>query len=106
MVATHELPWIMSTRAHQLRRSCALQPNNIMPQSFFACMGLPRGEQRHNPVGVDEVLRARTQGSSFLATLGFEAESLWDSRCALAIREVSFTREKAERTPRLCRVRR
>ena len=33
---------------------------------------------RHNPVGVGVSIRL-TQGSSFLATLGFEPESLWDS---------------------------
>ena len=41
-----------------------------------------RVERRWGPVGV-VVLRASyllTQGSSFLATLGFVAESLWDSR--------------------------
>ena len=30
------------------------------------------------PLGL-KILRAATQGSSFLATLGFESESLWDS---------------------------
>jgi hypothetical protein len=33
----------------------------------------------HNPVGVVDSLHAFAQGSSFLATLGFETESLWDS---------------------------
>src|SRR5262245_30006 len=32
----------------------------------------------HNPVGV-EILVMRSQGSSFLATLGFGPESRWDS---------------------------
>jgi hypothetical protein len=36
-------------------------------------------ERRHNPVGVGKVKGTFTQGSSFLATLGFEAESRWDS---------------------------
>jgi hypothetical protein len=35
---------------------------------------------RHNPFGVDWFLGGVTQGSSFLATLGFERESLWDSQ--------------------------
>ena len=44
-----------------------------------------RGEYRHNPVGVDNLGTAFSQGSSVragladLATVGFEAESLWDS---------------------------
>ena len=33
-----------------------------------------------NPVGVGSQNATRSQGSSFLATLGFVAESLWDSR--------------------------
>ena len=39
---------------------------------------LERGAQRHNPVGVDDALRMRTQGSSFLATLGWRTQSRWD----------------------------
>ena len=31
-----------------------------------------------NPVGVGDFYSTPTQGSSFLATLGFETESLWD----------------------------
>ncbi|SRR5258708_9443496 len=34
---------------------------------------------RHNPVRVEFTWPSRTQGSSFLTTLGFEPESLWDS---------------------------
>jgi len=34
---------------------------------------------RHNPVGVGFHGRTVTQGSSFLATLGFGTESRWDS---------------------------
>jgi hypothetical protein len=33
----------------------------------------------YNPVGVANVLTMFSQGSSSLTTLGFEAESLWDS---------------------------
>ena len=33
----------------------------------------------HNRVAVGENFGTATQGSSFLATLGFEPESLWDS---------------------------
>src|SRR5438034_11702579 len=32
----------------------------------------------HNPVGVGFHLRTVTQGSSFLATLGWRTQSLWD----------------------------
>jgi hypothetical protein len=35
--------------------------------------------RRRNPVGVETVLDPTSQGSSCLATLGFVAESLWDS---------------------------
>ena len=37
----------------------------------------PRG---HNPVGVENIFGSVTQGSSFLATLGFAPESRWDSK--------------------------
>ena len=33
----------------------------------------------HNPVGVDKDFLVGTQGSRVAATLGFEAESLWDT---------------------------
>jgi len=33
-----------------------------------------------NPVGVDAIIPEISQGSSFLATLGLESESLWDSQ--------------------------
>src|SRR5260370_28496159 len=36
-------------------------------------------EQPHNPFRVGTRLRGISQGSSFLATLGFGSESLWDS---------------------------
>src|SRR5713101_3468442 len=39
----------------------------------------PRKSQRRNHFRVESVGQPRTQGSSFLATLGFGAESLWDS---------------------------
>src|SRR5882672_6650635 len=41
-------------------------------------VGLRRGEQRHNPVGVGDASRMRTRGSSFLATLGWRTQSRWD----------------------------
>src|SRR6266853_428283 len=33
-VARNELPWVMSACAPQLRRSCAINRNNAMPQSL------------------------------------------------------------------------
>ena len=39
-----------------------------------------RSRPGRNPVGVDANLTGISQGSSFLATLGFGAESLWDSQ--------------------------
>ena len=39
----------------------------------------PRFDPGHNPVGVADPLDTIPQGSSFLATLGFGSESLWDS---------------------------
>ena len=53
------------------RRTHAINPNGVVPS--FAT------PPRHNPVGVAEFFSGRTQGSSFLATLGFGAESRWDS---------------------------
>jgi hypothetical protein len=38
---------------------------------------------RHNPVGVENILESSTQGSSFLATLGWMPESRWDSNSDL-----------------------
>jgi hypothetical protein len=37
----------------------------------------------HNPVGVETPFDMVTQGSSFLATLGWRKESLWDCQNAL-----------------------
>jgi hypothetical protein len=62
-----------------------MQPNNTVGRAV--CVGLGRGEQRRNPVGVGDVLRERTQGSLALlrqkhfggqATLGWRTQSLWD----------------------------
>jgi len=47
-----------------------------------AVVALPRQSEigfRRNPVGVGFHWRTVTQGSSFLATLGFGTESRWDS---------------------------
>ena len=82
-VARNELPWVMATCAPQLRRSCAINRND-------AC---------HKPCVWDLIIRGVgatswrlrgwtpevSQGSSLLATLGFIAESLWDSRSLASI---------------------
>ena len=82
------------------KRCPALNPNGIPPQSprlrGTSYLGKPRDEHdnpngvvamspvtfpRHpcrNPVGVDGSSPTFTQGSSFLATLGFKPQSLWD----------------------------
>ncbi len=39
----------------------------------------PLAAQGHNPFRVDDLFDI-TQGSSFLATLGYTSESRWDSR--------------------------
>src|SRR5438876_7462765 len=83
-VARNELPWVMAACAPQLRRSCAINRNNAMPQSLRRGL-LIRG------VGATSsrlrgVLPEVSQGSSLLATLGFIAESLWDSRSLVRIK--------------------
>ena len=60
-VATKELPWVWVANV--------FNPNGVCVAFFHS---------RHNPVGVVFIV-AFSQGSSFLATLGFEPESLWDS---------------------------
>ena len=42
------------------------------------CAGKTRGG--HNPVGVETHFDTVSQGSSFLATLGWRTQSLWDCR--------------------------
>jgi hypothetical protein len=61
-VARNELPWESESQTHN--------PNGVAAR---------RGESWRNPVGV-EIIRTATQGSSFLATLGYETQSLWDCR--------------------------
>src|SRR5207245_5836354 len=95
-VARNELPWGMSACASQLRRSCAINGNNAMPQSLRRGL-LIRG------VGATSsrlrgVLPEVSQGSSFLATLGFIAESLWDSRL-LASNKIRVGCSEDGRTP-------
>src|SRR6059036_2159515 len=65
-VARNELPWVMSACAPQLRRSCAINRNNAIPQSL-------RRELLIRGVGATSsrlrgVLPEVSQGSSLLAT--------------------------------------
>ena len=57
------LPWDTCRQSSQPRRGCVS----------------PRATNRRNPVGVEGILTPVSQGSSCLATLGFEPESRWDS---------------------------
>ncbi len=61
-VARNELPWVNGKRNFQPQRGCI----------FPAPMGC-------NPFRVDYFCFTVTQGISFLATLGWMMESLWDS---------------------------
>ena len=63
------------------KRCPALNPNGIPPQSprlrGTSYLGKPRDEHA-NPNGVENSSPTFTQGSSFLATLDFKPQSLWD----------------------------
>ena len=77
----------------QSQRDCVLQPrvarNELPWESVPGCANPERvaaavchpeqGNTSRNPFRVDPSVRLATQGSSLLATLGFVAESLWDS---------------------------
>src|SRR6266566_6170310 len=79
----------------QSRRDCVLQPRvarNELPWEIVpryanpervaaAVCGTEHRNTGRNPFRVGPSLRLPTQGSSFLATLGFVPESLWDSSC-------------------------
>ena len=51
----------------------------IFPQPQRGCVP-GRSSKRHNPVGVDDSFRSFTQGSSFLATLGWRPLPRWGNR--------------------------
>jgi len=81
-VARHELPWVRAQKTSStptgLCRSPRLDPTHaVFPVAFFGSMA--------------QLLRSWcelagvSQGSSCLATLGFEAESLWDSPIVLLL---------------------
>jgi hypothetical protein len=55
------LPWVSGPNVSQPQRGCG----------DFVATG-------HNPVGVENLFRSSTQGSSFLATLGWKMQSRWD----------------------------
>jgi hypothetical protein len=59
-----------------------------------------RSRRGHNPVGVEIFSTDSSQGSSCLATLGFEPESLWDSE--LECIQNYFPHCEPLRSPRLC----
>ena len=93
-VARNELPWVMSACAPQLRRSCAINRNNAMPLRVgLSIRGVGATSSR-----LGGVLPEVSQGSSLLATLGFIAESLWDSR-SLASIKISVRCSEDGRTP-------
>src|SRR5205814_6971332 len=64
-VARNELPWVKVTDNSQPQRGCGMV---LFPLSSATTLS-----------GLAPMWRAFSQGSSFLATLGFVAESLWDS---------------------------
>src|SRR5437867_93277 len=75
-VARNELPWVSFCQGDN-------------PEGVVAATG----NVGRNPFRVENAADALSQGSSFLATLGFVAESLWDSTrrtCALTRAFFSF----------------
>ena len=73
-----------STPKPQLLRSCAINTNNTMPQSLR--VGLLIREVGATSSRLRGVVPEISQGSSLLATLGFIAGSLWDSRSLASIK--------------------
>ena len=71
-VARNELLWVKVTDNSQPQRGCGLV---LFLSSSATTLS-----------GLDPRWRAFSQGSSFLATLGFIAESLWDSAAAKCIK--------------------
>ena len=62
-VATKELPWVNCIKSPQPQRGCGTVDHGAAT----------------TPLGLKKLRPTATQGSSCLATLGFEPESLWDS---------------------------
>jgi hypothetical protein len=67
----------LARRFGELFVFCAASASNIIGN---LANGLQEPGNGHNRVAVGNGGWGMTQGSSFLATLGFEAESLWDSK--------------------------
>ncbi len=65
-VARHELPWVKVEKFRQPQRGCVGCAVKVDT----------------TPLGLKKFWMTFTQGSSCLATLGFEPESLWDSSAA------------------------
>ena len=56
-----------------------LRPGMIEPQRGSGLRGMRRSRSGGHPFRVQDFLCAVSQGSSFLATLGWRTESRWDS---------------------------
>src|SRR6266516_3453100 len=75
-VGDSPIPKGLRSKAQGCEERATLGNRNERPQPQRGCVAfLP---PNHNPVVV-EMPRLATQGCSFLATLGFGSESLWDS---------------------------
>ncbi len=70
-------PGLRGTSYPGIKRGDKTTPTGLRPVSH---------RRNHNPVGVENSVLTLTQGSSSLATLGFEPESLWDSPDVAALR--------------------
>ena len=91
----------------QSQRDCVFQPRvarNELPwvpdQIVFNPNGVASGFKRRvaTPLGLF-VLRHVPQGSSFLATLGFEPESLWDSSLRFPKGQLHSPGERLDNSP-------
>src|SRR6266699_4802796 len=73
---------LSSPQYHQPQRGCGCPSRRVHRLTWF----LRQSERAcHNPVGVEIFSERFTQGSSFVATLGFETQSLWDWENAIPI---------------------
>jgi hypothetical protein len=64
----------------EARATLGHRPHNIFNRNAVAAISFApvAYEFCHNPVGVDSNLNSFTQGSSYVATLGWRTQSLWD----------------------------
>ena len=65
------------------------------------CWSVGAVSPSHNPVGVADFSLTITQGSSSLATLGFEPESLWDSPFLFSVPKMRARCSRHSITPSL-----